>query len=193
MTVLIVDDQPDVVRGEQQGIDWEKLGIGRIPDRLQCPRSAGAAAGGAGDILLCDIEMPPHSGLELLSLIREQKLPARCVSSCRPTPSLPMPRRRCGWAGLTIFCSRRLTARLKRRLPGRSRILRRRNRLNRRSRQKRRAGRRLIPAASSPVASAIDYIRKNLDRDISRAEIAEAIFLNLSTCPGCSKRKRGLR
>lgn len=27
MTVLIVDDQPDVVRGEQQGIDWENWGL----------------------------------------------------------------------------------------------------------------------------------------------------------------------
>ena len=31
MTVLIVDDQPDVVRGEEQGIDWPKLGIDTIP------------------------------------------------------------------------------------------------------------------------------------------------------------------
>ena len=30
MTVLIVDDQPDVVRGEEQGIDWPKLGIDTI-------------------------------------------------------------------------------------------------------------------------------------------------------------------
>ena len=39
MTVLIVDDQPDVVRGEQQGIDWEKLGIGRILTAYSVPEA----------------------------------------------------------------------------------------------------------------------------------------------------------
>ena len=74
MTVLIVDDQPDVVRGEQQGIDWEKLGIGRILTAYSVPEARELLLGERVDILLCDIEMPPHSGLELLSLIREQKL-----------------------------------------------------------------------------------------------------------------------
>ena len=79
MTVLIVDDQPDVVRGEQQGIDWEKLGIGRILTAYSVPEARELLLGERVYILLCDIEMPPHSGLELLSLIREQKLPARCI------------------------------------------------------------------------------------------------------------------
>ena len=79
MTVLIVDDQPDVVRGEQQGIDWGKLGIGRILTAYSVPEARELLLGERVDILLCDIEMPPHSGLELLSLIREQKLPARCI------------------------------------------------------------------------------------------------------------------
>ena len=39
MTVLIVDDQPDVVRGVQQGIDWEKLGIGQILTAYSVPEA----------------------------------------------------------------------------------------------------------------------------------------------------------
>lgn len=30
MTVLIVDDQPDVVNGEKQGVNWEKIGVQTI-------------------------------------------------------------------------------------------------------------------------------------------------------------------
>lgn len=46
--------------------------------------------------------------------------------------------------------------------------------------------------SSSPVASAIDYIRQNLDRDISRAEIAEAIFLNPEYLSRLFKKETGI-
>ena len=39
MTVLIVDDQPDVVLGEEKGIDWDKLGIARILTAYDVPRA----------------------------------------------------------------------------------------------------------------------------------------------------------
>ena len=39
MTVLIVDDQPDVVRGEEQGIDWPKLGIDTILTAYSVPEA----------------------------------------------------------------------------------------------------------------------------------------------------------
>ena len=79
MTVLIVDDQPDVVRGEEQGIDWPKLGIDTILTAYSVPEAEELLLSKRVDVLLCDIEMPPRSGLELLEKIREKKLRTRCI------------------------------------------------------------------------------------------------------------------
>ena len=79
MTVLIVDDQPDVVRGEEQGVDWKKLGIDTILTAYSVPEAEELLLSRQVDVLLCDIEMPPRSGLELLEKIREKKLRTRCI------------------------------------------------------------------------------------------------------------------
>ena len=79
MTVLIVDDQPDVVRGEEQGINWTSLGVDRILSAYSVPEAEKLLLSEPVSVLLCDIEMPPRSGLELLELIRERKLPTRCI------------------------------------------------------------------------------------------------------------------
>ena len=85
MTVLIVDDQPDVVRGEQQGIDWEKLGIGRILTAYSVPEARELLLGERVDILLCDIEMPPHSGL--FSLVHK-RYSATIMASAMAKPAM---------------------------------------------------------------------------------------------------------
>ena len=79
MTVLIVDDQPDVVWGEQNSIDWKNLGIQRILTAYSVGDAETLLLEESVDILLCDIEMPPRSGLELCSLIQEKKLSTRCI------------------------------------------------------------------------------------------------------------------
>lgn len=72
MNILIVDDQPAVLRGLERGINWENLGFFQIH-----------TAGSAGeaklillnydiDILLTDIEMPEENGLELFRWTRRR-------------------------------------------------------------------------------------------------------------------------
>ena len=39
MTVLIVDDQPDVVNGEKQGVNWEKIGVQTILTAYSVPEA----------------------------------------------------------------------------------------------------------------------------------------------------------
>lgn len=92
MTVLIVDDQPDVVRGEEQGIDWPKLGIDTILTAYSVPEAEELLLSKRVDVLLCDIEMPPRSGLELLEKIRE-KNSAPAASFFLHTRSSPMLRK----------------------------------------------------------------------------------------------------
>ncbi|WP_309118974.1 response regulator [Paenibacillus sp.] len=69
--LLIVDDEPIAVEGLKSGVTWSDIGITGLftaygPDeakeRFRTERI---------DILLCDIEMPQGTGLELLAWVRE--------------------------------------------------------------------------------------------------------------------------
>lgn len=79
MKVLVVDDQPDVVRGILDGVNWSRL-------KIEAAFGANSAAEAREilkreqiDILLCDIEMPGESGLHLVSWLREQGQSVKCI------------------------------------------------------------------------------------------------------------------
>ena len=187
MTVLIVDDQPDVVRGEEQGIDWPKLGIDTILTAYSVPEAEELLLSKRVDVLLCDIEMPPRSGLELLEKIREKKLRTRCIFlSAHAEFTYAQEAIRLG--GFDYILQPAPYRDIERA------ILRALDDIKEKD----------VPTeeppvpessgsdytgSSSPVSSAIEYIRQNLDRDISRAEIADAVFLNPEYLPACSKRR----
>lgn len=65
MNVLIIDDQPDVVEGIRQGIDWNFLGIHNVFHAYNSAAAKAVIIQEDIHIALCDIEMPNGSGLEL--------------------------------------------------------------------------------------------------------------------------------
>jgi len=74
LQVLLVDDEPFIVRGLQVLIDWEQEGY----------QIAGTAANGMEaldflrenevDIIISDIKMPVMTGIELLEILRKEKI-----------------------------------------------------------------------------------------------------------------------
>ncbi len=70
MTILIVDDDIDIVEGIMSGVDFAAINI----DTVLCAYSAAQAKDilltEQVDIMLTDIEMPNESGLDLLSWVR---------------------------------------------------------------------------------------------------------------------------
>ncbi len=65
MKVLIIDDQLDVVHGMKDGIDWECLPVTDVFVATNAEMAKKIIKKDVVDILLCDIEMPGESGLEL--------------------------------------------------------------------------------------------------------------------------------
>ena len=67
MTLLIVDDDCTMTELLSRTINWKELEI----DRVLCALSASAARtifmSEPVDIMICDIEMPGESGIDLLS------------------------------------------------------------------------------------------------------------------------------
>ena len=65
MTVLIVDDQINVVSGLVLGIHWDKIGITKVLKAYNAYEAKEQLKKTEADIVLCDIEMPVENGLSL--------------------------------------------------------------------------------------------------------------------------------
>lgn len=71
--ILLVDDEIHAIEGLKADLDLEKLGISRLLVAHNVKQAKELFASERIDIMLCDIEMPQGSGLDLLSWVREGK------------------------------------------------------------------------------------------------------------------------
>jgi two-component system response regulator YesN len=72
MNVLLVDDDYFVVTALQKKIDWKALSIENVYIAFNVAQAREILEQHSVQILICDIEMPQGSGLELLAWIREE-------------------------------------------------------------------------------------------------------------------------
>lgn len=71
LTMLIVDDEKLFADSLRNEMDWASLGIGPVYTAYNSRQAKDIYECGQVDFMLCDIEMPQGSGLELLSWVRE--------------------------------------------------------------------------------------------------------------------------
>ncbi|MCI9445376.1 MAG: response regulator [Oscillospiraceae bacterium] len=71
MQILIVDDDLPTVECIRSSIDWEELGIDTVHTAYSKSGALRVLAEHKIDIVLCDVEMPLGSGLELLAEVRQ--------------------------------------------------------------------------------------------------------------------------
>lgn len=69
--ILIVDDEVHAVRGLQAGVNWELFGSHTVYTAYNLRQAMECLEAAPIDLLLCDIEMPQGSGLDLLLWVRE--------------------------------------------------------------------------------------------------------------------------
>jgi two-component system response regulator YesN len=80
MNILIVDDQPTVVEGVLAGVNWEKLHIREKYKAYNISEAKEIITSQKVDLMLCDIEMPMGSGLELQKWLQtEKKYDIKCI------------------------------------------------------------------------------------------------------------------
>lgn len=68
--VLIVDDEPFIVDGLKMSVNWEQVGVTDVWTAYNARQAREKFDAGAIDIMLCDIEMPEESGLDLLAWVK---------------------------------------------------------------------------------------------------------------------------
>ncbi|MGG4092991.1 response regulator [Paenibacillus lautus] len=73
MNVLLVDDDYFVVTALEKKIDWKTLSIEQVYTAYSVAQARDILQQHSVQILICDIEMPQGSGLELLAWIREEQ------------------------------------------------------------------------------------------------------------------------
>lgn len=71
LQLLIVDDEIHAVEGIRSGVEWPKLGISSVFSAFTVQQAKEVFKSEHVDILLCDIEMPQATGLQLAEWVRE--------------------------------------------------------------------------------------------------------------------------
>jgi two-component system, response regulator YesN len=71
-TVLIVDDERIALEGLSRGVDWVRLGVNEIHTAESLREARKVFETAQPDVMICDIEMPNGSGLDLAAWVRER-------------------------------------------------------------------------------------------------------------------------
>nr|WP_027094712.1 helix-turn-helix domain-containing protein [Cohnella thermotolerans] len=79
MNVLVVDDDYFVVKALEQKIDWKSLAIEEVYSAYNVSQAREILRRYSVHVLICDIEMPQGSGLELLAWIREEHYAVQAI------------------------------------------------------------------------------------------------------------------
>ncbi|GGO05277.1 response regulator transcription factor [Saccharibacillus kuerlensis] len=69
--VFLVDDEPFIIDGLYDIMDWNSLGLEVVGNALDGREALGALRDISADVLLTDISMPEMNGLELIRKVRE--------------------------------------------------------------------------------------------------------------------------
>lgn len=77
--LLIVDDEIAAVQGIRCSIDWERLGITSVFTVYDIQQAKERFECCSINIMLCDIEMPQGSGLELLAWVKHNYPKTECI------------------------------------------------------------------------------------------------------------------
>lgn len=79
MKLLIVDDEYIAVEGVMNGVDWDSLGFEQVFRAYSYTEAVAVFQNNYVEILLCDIEMPDGSGLELVEWVNKHSPGTQCI------------------------------------------------------------------------------------------------------------------
>lgn len=112
MTLLLVDDQINVINGLMNGINYRKLEIDTVLPSTSVQEAKTLICENQIDILMTDIEMPGENGLQLLHWVSENYPDIVCILLTSHA-DFPMHRKVSNLDVLIMLFSRLLTRKLK--------------------------------------------------------------------------------
>lgn len=83
--VLLVDDEPRTIDALHKNVDWKRCGIRNVYKAMSMMEAIDLIQRENIKIMVCDIEMPNGSGLQLLEHLRERQTQISCIFvTCHP-------------------------------------------------------------------------------------------------------------
>jgi len=79
MNLLIVDDEILTIEGILNGVDWSRLLFEQVYTSCTIDKAKELFKEHPIDLLLCDIEMPEGTGLDLLEWVRDSDYKTECM------------------------------------------------------------------------------------------------------------------
>lgn len=79
MKLLIVDDEIFAIQGIMDGVNWDVLAYDEVLQANSYAQAVELLSRKAVEVVLCDIEMPDESGLELIAWINEHLPETECI------------------------------------------------------------------------------------------------------------------
>lgn len=79
MRLLIVDDEIFAIEGIKAGVNWEVLDFSEVLTANSYAQAVEIMEDTPVEIILCDIEMPNESGLELVAWVNEHHPKTECI------------------------------------------------------------------------------------------------------------------
>lgn len=79
MNLLLVDDEMFAIQGILDSVNWAGIGIGEVATANSLKQAQAVLQNRKMDILLCDIEMPFGSGVDLVAWVRENQPELLCI------------------------------------------------------------------------------------------------------------------
>lgn len=105
MKLLIVDDQSTPwCMGLLHCTNWASKGFTVVDTALNAVDAKASLLRQEAEVMLCDIEMPMESGLDLLDWLRQRGMTTRCIFLTAHA-EFKYAQRHCGWAVLTIHAA----------------------------------------------------------------------------------------
>ena len=82
MKLLIVDDEYIAVEGVMNGVNWDSLGFEQVYQAYSYSDAIQVFQKSYVEVLVCDIEMPDGTGLELVEWVNAHSPETQCIISC---------------------------------------------------------------------------------------------------------------
>ena len=79
MNILMVDDDKYILEGLRNGVSWNRLPFEGRYEAKNVAEARKILSGIRIDVLLCDIDMPKETGLDLLEWLRGQAMPTQVI------------------------------------------------------------------------------------------------------------------
>ena len=157
MNVLIVDDQPEVVESMVTGVNWKKIPVEQVFTAYSVKEAQSVFERERIDVLLCDIEMPPTNGFALLRWAQERFSGVVCIFLSAHA-EFEYAQEAVKLGSFDYILQPAPYAEIEAAVE--------------------RAAGKVREAENQRRYNAYAKYRRNIDKDLSRAEIADAIYLN---------------